>query len=180
MSFAVCQGHSAVQLEETCGRRKVGLHEQKCTRLRILSSALLLLTAPRTVRSTNTLEVLPHLAVPLQSPCCASAGMSCTGTEQQVFGGQATATAAVLAGLIADKLETGLGWTTVRVRRVMQSAATLGPALVLLPLIFGKDHVSVALAVTCLTSTLALQAFCYAGFHAYLQARSLPAASPAA
>ncbi|KAK9843624.1 hypothetical protein WJX84_006573 [Apatococcus fuscideae] len=81
----------------------------------------------------------------------------------------ATATAAVLAGLVADKLETGLGWTTVRVRRVMQSTATLGPALVLLPLILGKDHVSVTLAVACLTSTLALQAFCYAGFHAYLQ-----------
>lgn len=93
-------------------------------------------------------------------------------------GEQATATAAVLAGLIADKLETGLGWTTVRVRRAMQSAATLGPALVLLPLIFGKDHVSVTLAVTCLTSTLALQAFCYAGFHAYLQVSSAPAALP--
>ena len=82
---------------------------------------------------------------------------------------QATATAAVLAGLLADKLQTGLGWSTVRVRRVMQSAATLGPALALVPVALGKDQVSVPLAVACLTGTLALQAFCYAGFHAYLQ-----------
>ncbi|KAK9865285.1 hypothetical protein WJX84_009778 [Apatococcus fuscideae] len=81
----------------------------------------------------------------------------------------ATATAAVLAGLLADKLQTGLGWSTVRVRRVMQSAATLGPALALVPVALGKDQVSVPLAVACLTGTLALQAFCYAGFHAYLQ-----------
>ena len=78
-----------------------------------------------------------------------------------------------MAGLIADKLEVSMGWTTVRVRRAMQSMATLGPALVLLPIALGRDHVSVTLAVACLTSTLALQAFCYAGFHAYLQVRTL-------
>ena len=44
-----------------------------------------------------------------------------------------------------------------------------GPALSLAPLVLAPSGVSVSVAVICLTSTLSLQAFCYAGFHAYVQ-----------
>ncbi len=44
-----------------------------------------------------------------------------------------------------------------------------GPAVSLIPLIIASKGSSVPLAVVCLTSTLSLQAFCYAGFHAYVQ-----------
>lgn len=44
-----------------------------------------------------------------------------------------------------------------------------GPALSLAPLVIASRGVSVPVAVLCLTSTLSLQAFCYAGFHAYVQ-----------
>ena len=38
-----------------------------------------------------------------------------------------------------------------------------------MPLLIASRDVSVPVAVLCLTSTLSLQAFCYAGFHAYVQ-----------
>ena len=44
-----------------------------------------------------------------------------------------------------------------------------GPAVSLAPLVIASGGVSVPVAVLCLTSTLSLQAFCYAGFHAYVQ-----------
>ena len=44
-----------------------------------------------------------------------------------------------------------------------------GPAVSLAPLIMSSQGCSVATAVLCLTGTLSLQAFCYAGFHAYVQ-----------
>ncbi len=44
-----------------------------------------------------------------------------------------------------------------------------GPAVSLVPLIISSQGSSVATAVLCLTGTLSLQAFCYAGFHAYVQ-----------
>ena len=49
------------------------------------------------------------------------------------------------------------------------SALCAGPALSLVPLIVASHGSSVPVAVVCLTSTLSLQAFCYAGFHAYVQ-----------
>lgn len=44
-----------------------------------------------------------------------------------------------------------------------------GPAVSLVPLIIASQGSSVTTAVLCLTGTLSLQAFCYAGFHAYVQ-----------
>ncbi|DBA75546.1 TPA: hypothetical protein ACH3X2_009106 [Trebouxia sp. C0005] len=80
-----------------------------------------------------------------------------------------TAIAAVLAGRVAGHLRDQKGWTALRVRTFCQDIATLGPAVSLVPLIISSQGSSVATAVLCLTGTLSLQAFCYAGFHAYVQ-----------
>ncbi len=44
-----------------------------------------------------------------------------------------------------------------------------GPALSLLPLIVFRTRTPMSLAVCCLAAFMGLQAFCYAGFHAYVQ-----------
>ena len=44
-----------------------------------------------------------------------------------------------------------------------------GPALSLLPLIVFRTRTPMSLAVSCLAAFMGLQAFCYAGFHAYVQ-----------
>ncbi|KAK9806084.1 hypothetical protein WJX72_000485 [[Myrmecia] bisecta] len=81
----------------------------------------------------------------------------------------ATAAVALIAGNLADWMLTRLHWELPRVRRVMQSIASLGPALALLPLVLVPQRCGVTGSVACLTATLALQAFCYAGFHTYVQ-----------
>ncbi|DBB03799.1 TPA: hypothetical protein ACH3X3_011103 [Trebouxia sp. C0006] len=80
-----------------------------------------------------------------------------------------TAIAAVLAGKLAGHLRDQKGWSALRIRTFCQDVATLGPAVSLVPLIISSQGSSVATAVLCLTGTLSLQAFCYAGFHAYVQ-----------
>ena len=50
-----------------------------------------------------------------------------------------------------------------------------GPAASLLPLAFSSQACGVHGAVACITAFMGLQAFAYAGFHAYIQVR-LPAA----
>ena len=44
-----------------------------------------------------------------------------------------------------------------------------GPALSLLPFILFRTRTPMSLAVGCLAAFMGLQAFCYAGFHAYVQ-----------
>ncbi|KAL0036860.1 hypothetical protein WJX77_002503 [Trebouxia sp. C0004] len=80
-----------------------------------------------------------------------------------------TAIAALVAGKVAGHLRDHKGWNSLRVRTFCQDVATLGPAVSLLPLIISSQGSSVATAVLCLTGTLSSQAFCYAGFHAYVQ-----------
>jgi len=45
-----------------------------------------------------------------------------------------------------------------------------GPAISLLPLIVSRNSCGLQMAVACLTAFMGLQAFAYAGFHAYVQA----------
>ncbi|KAL3156017.1 hypothetical protein ABBQ32_013005 [Trebouxia sp. C0010 RCD-2024] len=80
-----------------------------------------------------------------------------------------TALAAVLAGKLAGHMQEQRGWTALQTRTLCQDIATIGPAVSLAPLVIASGGVSVPVAVLCLTSTLSLQAFCYAGFHAYVQ-----------
>ena len=50
-----------------------------------------------------------------------------------------------------------------------RSCTFAGPALSLLPLILFRTRTPMSLAVCCLAAFMGLQAFCYAGFHAYVQ-----------
>ena len=52
-----------------------------------------------------------------------------------------------------------------------QGCKSAGPALSLLPLILFRERTPMSLAVCCLAAFMGLQAFCYAGFHAYVQVR---------
>ncbi len=52
---------------------------------------------------------------------------------------------------------------------VMKICTPAGPALSLLPLILFRTRTPMSLAVGCLAAFMGLQAFCYAGFHAYVQ-----------
>ncbi|KAK9787869.1 hypothetical protein WJX73_001410 [Symbiochloris irregularis] len=81
----------------------------------------------------------------------------------------AAALVALMVGNLADWLHSAKGWKLVRVRLVMQAVASIGPALALMPLVVAQQHIQVPAAVTCLTAAVGLQAFCYAGFHAYIQ-----------
>ena len=54
----------------------------------------------------------------------------------------------------------------------LQSVVPAGPALALMPLVVAQQHIGIPAAVTCLTAAVGLQAFCYAGFHAYIQVGS--------
>ncbi|CAL5229146.1 g12420 [Coccomyxa viridis] len=81
----------------------------------------------------------------------------------------ASAAVGIMAGNLADWLQKARGWKAVRVRALTQSLATLGPALSLLPLLLFRTRTPMSLAVGCLAAFMGLQAFCYAGFHAYVQ-----------
>ena len=50
-----------------------------------------------------------------------------------------------------------------------QGRGLAGPALSLLPLLLFRTRTPLSLAVCCLAAFMGLQAFCYAGFHAYVQ-----------
>mmetsp|Transcript_19000 Transcript_19000/g.52983 ORF Transcript_19000/g.52983 Transcript_19000/m.52983 type:complete len:434 (+) Transcript_19000:252-1553(+) len=71
-------------------------------------------------------------------------------------------------GSVADRL-LQRGMKRHRVRRLMQSTATLGPVLFLVPLALPGISLPAAFKIACITGVLVLQAFSYAGFQAYVQ-----------
>uniref|UniRef100_A0A383WD31 Major facilitator superfamily (MFS) profile domain-containing protein n=1 Tax=Tetradesmus obliquus TaxID=3088 RepID=A0A383WD31_TETOB len=72
-----------------------------------------------------------------------------------------------LAGQAADRLIRG-GRSTLSVRRLMQAVCFLGCAASVVPLALTPQP-GIALAVACLTASLALYSFSHSGFHSYLQ-----------
>ncbi|BDA50497.1 Sodium-dependent phosphate transport protein 1, chloroplastic [Coccomyxa sp. Obi] len=73
------------------------------------------------------------------------------------------------AGWLADHLHESHRWELARVRGFTQTIATIGPAVSLVPLIVTHNSCGLRMAVVCLTAFMGLQAFCYSGFHAYVQ-----------
>jgi hypothetical protein len=73
-----------------------------------------------------------------------------------------------LAGRAADGLIQSQRCSTLFVRRLMQGVCFLGCAASVMPLALVSQP-SVALAVACLTASLALYSFSHSGFHSYLQ-----------
>lgn len=72
----------------------------------------------------------------------------------------------VLAGSLADVAQARWHLSALKVRRLMQGAATLGAAVALLPLaLLPQAAVPAPLAVGALTAAVAAQGFNYAGFH---------------
>ncbi|EIE20601.1 major facilitator superfamily transporter [Coccomyxa subellipsoidea C-169] len=81
----------------------------------------------------------------------------------------ASAVGGMVAGWLADHLQESHQWKPARVRAFIQTVATIGPAVSLIPLILAKNSCGLHLAVACLTAFMGLQAFAYSGFHAYVQ-----------
>ncbi|KAK9835423.1 hypothetical protein WJX81_008633 [Elliptochloris bilobata] len=79
----------------------------------------------------------------------------------------AAAALSVGAGRASDRLQAALGWPRLRARRLVQGAASMGPALCLLPLALDPRALSPAAAAACLTGAVASASLCYAGFHPY-------------
>jgi len=79
----------------------------------------------------------------------------------------ATAVCTLLAGMWADWLLNERKWSFVKVRRLMMTIATAGPAVCLVGLAtcHGRPTVSALL----MTGVLGMQAFSYSGFHTYMQ-----------
>lgn len=93
--------------------------------------------------------------------------------------GQGPVVSGLVAGSAADRLLQRPGSTRPGVRRAVHTVASAGPALALLPLALPRGaHAAAAalpvpVALACLTAALALQGCNYAGFHSYVQVRSL-------
>ncbi|GAB4823811.1 hypothetical protein N2152v2_010857 [Parachlorella kessleri] len=82
----------------------------------------------------------------------------------------ATAGVSVVAGSLADWAQARRQLPALTVRRTMQSIATLGAALSLVPLaLLPSAAVPAPVAVVLLTLAVASQGFNYSGFHSYVQ-----------
>lgn len=80
-----------------------------------------------------------------------------------------TAAIAALAGNAADWLQSSAQWSPLRVRRCMQSVASIGGALSFAPLALTSSATLSPLSATvALCMAVAAQGFYYGGFHAYV------------
>lgn len=80
-----------------------------------------------------------------------------------------TAAVATSAGAVGDWLQSKAGWSALRVRHAMQTAASLGGCLALAPLALGSAGLSPLVATIALCVAVASQGFNYGGYHAYVQ-----------
>ena len=81
-----------------------------------------------------------------------------------------TAAVAAGAGTLGDWLQSTAGWSALRVRRVMQTAASVGGCVALTPLaLVNSTALSPFVATAALCVAVASQGFYYGGYHSYVQ-----------
>lgn len=80
-----------------------------------------------------------------------------------------TAAVSAFSGRISMNLQNEKNWSSLQVRRLMQTLSSLGIAMCLLPLAFHQNFISPFIAIATISMAVAFQGLCYPGFHCYVQ-----------
>ena len=80
-----------------------------------------------------------------------------------------TALVSAFSGRISMYLQSHRKWSSLRVRRLMQTLSSVGIASCLLPLALHQHLISPLVAISAISMAVAFQGLCYPGFHSYVQ-----------
>ena len=80
-----------------------------------------------------------------------------------------TAVVSAFSGRISMYLQSNRKWSSLRVRRLMQTLSSVGIASCLIPLTLHQHVISPFVAISAISMAVAFQGLCYPGFHSYVQ-----------